>query len=119
MELFEVEETESLPETYLAVVGVLREGKAEAITSTDILRLTGLKDQRNIYEIIEQLIIQHGYAIGASRTGEHKGYYLISNQKELRESLHSYNEQIQSMLKRHKKLRENYLIHTNLFETGN
>lgn len=117
MKTMEIEKN-TLPENYKAVAACLRKGKAEAITSNDIVRLTPVTTKRDVYEIIEQLVIRHGYVIGASRTGEHKGYYIIETQSELAESLHSYNEQIQSMLRRHKKLRENYLASTNQSEMG-
>lgn len=103
-----------LPETYRAVAGVLREGKAEAVTSKDIVMLTGVASKRDVHEIIEQLIVQHGYVIGSSRAGNHRGYYLISNATELQESLTTYNNQIQSMMKRHKKLNQNYIASKNL-----
>lgn len=98
----------SLPYNYKLVESVLREGKQSATTTRDILTLTGLKDQRQIHEIIEQLIMKYGYVIGASRKGKYRGYYLVSNQDELKDTLHSYNEQIQTMLKRHKQLLLNY-----------
>lgn len=103
------EQKKYLPAMYAAVAGVLREGKAEAVTSKDIVMLTGASSKRDVMEIIEQLVVKHGYVIGSSRRGEHRGYYLISNASELQETLHTYNEQIQSMMKRHKKLNENYI----------
>ena len=109
MRVMEVEQIKNLPATYKALAGVLREGKAEAITSSDILRLTGLKDKRQVSEIIEQLVVRHGHVIGSNRTGDHKGYYYISDKTELLETLETYNNQIQSMLKRHIKLQENYI----------
>lgn len=109
MKILEIEQYVDLPDTHKTVLAVLRKGMAQAITTADIQRLTGFKDRRIIYEIIEQLVVKYGCVIGASRTGEFKGYYLISSQKELQDSLYSYNVQIQSMLKRHQKLRENYI----------
>lgn len=116
MKAVESRQKKYLPSTYEAVAGVLREGKAEAITSTDIVMLTSAGSKRDVHEIIEQLIVQHGYVIGSSRSGKHRGYYLISNASELQESLHTYNNQIQSMMKRHKKLRENFLASKNISE---
>lgn len=98
----------SLPESYALVAGVLREGRDNAITTRDIMRFTGIKDKRAIHEIIEQLVVRYGYCIGSSRNGYKKGYYLISNKDELKDTLRTYNAQIQSMLKRYRKLHENF-----------
>ncbi|HSH51420.1 MAG TPA: hypothetical protein VK982_06820, partial [Bacteroidales bacterium] len=86
----------NLPSKYRAVASVLREGKERAILSQDIMKLADLKDKRQVHEIIEQLILKHGFVIGASRRGEHRGYYLISNYEEFKETADTYNEQIQS-----------------------
>lgn len=104
----EKKQKKALPRNYALVASVLREGKENSITATDIMRFTGIKDKRSIHEIIEQLILKYGFVIGSSRKGEYKGYYLISNKEELKETLYTYNAQIQSMIKRHQKLRENY-----------
>lgn len=98
----------ALPRNYALVASVLREGKENSITTTDIMRFTGIKDKRSIHEIIEQLILKYGFVIGSSRKGKYKGYYLISNKEELKETLYTYNAQIQSMINRHQKLQENY-----------
>lgn len=99
---------EALPYSYQQVVSVLGHGKHKAITNQQIGRLTGIKDKRSIYQIVEDLIIDYGYAIGASRNGQHKGYYLIQSKQELNESLFSFNNQIKSMEKRYASLRINY-----------
>lgn len=100
--------TKSLPEKYKAVVGVLREGRENATTTSTIMMLTGIKGKRDVYEIIEQLILKHGYVIGASRTGEHRGYFLITNHKEYTDTMNTRSAHIKSMIKRHKKMGENY-----------
>lgn len=98
-----------LPYNYAIVASVLREGKDNAITTKDIMNFTGIKDKRSIHEIIERLVVKYGYCIGSSRSGFKKGYYLISNKDELKDTLRTYNAQIQSMLKRHKALQENFV----------
>lgn len=97
-----------LPYNYAIVASVLREGKDNAITTKDIMNFTGINDKRSIHEIIEQLIVKYGYCIGSSRSGFTKGYYLISSKDELKDTLLTYNAQIQSMLKRYRKLHENF-----------
>lgn len=98
----------SLPHKYRLVADVLGEGKQSAKTTKNIMQATGLKSKRDVMEIIERLIIKYGYIIGSSRQGEHKGYYLIQNKSELKETLFTFNNQIQSMLKRYKALQANY-----------
>jgi hypothetical protein len=98
-----------IPPGYQRLVDVLLEGKENAKTTTEIIKAMGIKDndKRNVMHIVEQLVTKYGYLIGSSRRG-HKGYYIISNDDEYRETLHTYNSQIQSMLNRHRKLQNGY-----------
>lgn len=100
-----------LPHGYALVASVLKEGKENSLTSKEIIKILGWKDndQRNVFHIVEQLIKKHGYVIGSSRKGDNKGYYLISNDDEYIETMRTYNAQIQSMLNRYRKLQENYI----------
>lgn len=72
------------------------------------MSITGIKDMRQVREIIEQLINKYGYCIGSSRKGKAKGYYIISDKDELEATLRTYNAQIMSMLKRHRNLQQNW-----------
>lgn len=99
---------EELPHNYQQVVSVLGYGKYKAITNQRIRQITGIQDSRSIYQIIEDLINNYGYVIGASRQGKFKGYYLIENEQELKESLFSFNNQIASMQKRLASLQLNF-----------
>lgn len=97
-----------LPHNYQQVISVLGIGKHKAITNERIRRITGIQDSRSIYQIIEDLINSYGYVIGASRHGEFKGYYLIENKQELKETLFSFTNQITSMTKRKASLQLNF-----------
>lgn len=99
----------SLPGNYKAVASVIREGKQSATTTTDIMKLTGVKSKRDVHQIVEDLINKYGFIIGSSRNGKYRGYFYIANEDELKETLFTYNRQIQSMLNRHRKLKDNYL----------
>lgn len=99
---------ESLPFRYKTLASLLRGGSQNAITSTDIMKLSGIDSKRDVMEIIEQLIMKYGYCIGTSRRGPNKGYYLITDPDELSKTLRTYNAQIQSMMDRYKKLQQNY-----------
>jgi hypothetical protein len=100
-----------LPPGYTLLASVLREGKQNSLTTTEIIKALGWNsnDKRNVMHIVEQLITKHGFIIGSSRRGKHKGYYLIATEEEYRETMQTYSAQINSMLKRHKKLQENYI----------
>ena len=100
---------ETLPHSHRLVASTLREGKQNATLKSDIMSITGIKDSRQMYQIIEDLIIDHGYCIAGSKSGEHKGYYLITNKKELQETLRTINATAQSLLNRHKQLQKNYI----------
>lgn len=97
-----------LPFLYNTLASVLREGKTNAITTKHIQSITGIKDKRQVHEMIEQLVNKYGYCIGASRRGKNKGYYLIETKSELEDTLNTYNAQITSMLKRHRNLQQNW-----------
>lgn len=98
----------SLPPKYKAVVSALREGKENATLLSDIMMIADIQDRRQAYQIIEDLIIKYGYCIAGNKKGEFKGYYLITNKSELKETLGSLNTTIQSLMKRHKMLLLNY-----------
>ena len=97
-----------LPSNHKTVAGILREGKTNATLMSDIMSIAGINDRRQMYQIIEELIVKYGYCIAGSKKGEYKGYYIISNKGELIETLNSLNSTIQSMMTRHKKLQENF-----------
>lgn len=95
------------PPKYKAVASVLREGKENAITSDSIMKVCEIDSKREVMEIVERLIVDHGYCIGTGRN-KNKGYYLISDQKELETTLRTYSKQIQSMMNRRQRLAENF-----------
>lgn len=99
-----------LPLAHELVAGVLREGKDNSLTSKEIIKLLGWNgnERRSLFHIIQELINEYDYIIGTSRSGVHRGYYLITNSDELVDTLRPYNAQIMAMLKRYKKLNENY-----------
>lgn len=99
----------SLPPNHKAVASILREGKENATLMSDIMSITGIKDSRQMYQIIEDLIIKYGYCIAGNKSGKFKGYYLIINKTELQETLRTMNATIQSMLNRHKQLEKNFI----------
>lgn len=101
----------NIPPAYLTLASVLCEGKENSKTSKEIIKALGWNsnDSRNVFHIVQELITKYGYLIGSSRKGEHRGYYIISNDDEFTETMKTYNAQIQSMLNRHRKLQESYL----------
>lgn len=101
-------EKKYLPLKHKAVASVLRQGKEKATLMSDIMSLTDIKEERQMYQIIEDLIVKYGYCIAGNKSGAFKGYYIISNESELGETLHTMEKTIKTMAKRHEKLRENY-----------
>jgi len=70
------------PSTDEAVVlSLLRYGREAAVSSTEIMRRTGLSE-RKIQQVIRDLRMKHGYPIGAA-VEEPFGYYIANKQEEL------------------------------------
>lgn len=70
------------PSTDEAVVlSLLRHGREAAVSSTEIMRRTGLSE-RKIQQVIRDLRMKHGYPIGAA-VEEPFGYYIANKQEEL------------------------------------
>ena len=86
----------------------IRVGKSNATLLSDIMSIADIKDRRTAYQIIEELIVKHGYPIVASRKGEHKGYYIPANQKELEEAKRTFKNAIDSMNNRYVCIVNNY-----------
>lgn len=106
-----VKRKKDLPLNYALVASVLREGKENSLTSTQIIQRLGWSDnsRRNVFHIINRLIEEHGYLIGSSRKGEHKGFFLISNHDEFMETVRTGTKQAHSELRKINKLKENYI----------
>ena|SRR5699024_2669173 len=97
-----------LPYRYQMLADILPVGKQNAITLDTIMKLCDIKEKRNAYEIVERLIIEHGYVILASRKGEFKGYFIPENEAEFKENVKPFIQSIQSMNRRHNALLENF-----------
>lgn len=70
------------PSTDEAVVlSLLRHGREAAVSSTEIMRRTGLSE-RKIQQVIRSLRMRHGYPIGAAVESP-MGYYIAVKQEEL------------------------------------
>lgn len=102
-----------LPTRYEVVADSIRVGKENAILLDDIMIIANIRDKRNAYIIIEQLIVKHGYPIVASRKGEFKGYYIPSNKDEFTEAKKTFKNSINSMNKRYLSLIENFKEYNN------
>jgi len=70
----------SLSPEECAVLSCLGHGRGAAVSSTEIVKKTGLTVRR-IQQVVRRLRLEHGYSIG-SATQEPMGYYLTSEQDE-------------------------------------
>jgi len=61
-----------------AVLALLGHGRGAAVSSTEIVKRTGLTVRR-IQQVVRRLRLEHGYSIG-SATQDPMGYYLTSEQ---------------------------------------
>ena len=69
------------PSDEAAVLALLREGRRAAVSSTEIVKRTGLSE-RKVQQVIRSLRMKHGYPIGAA-VEEPFGYYIADKQEEL------------------------------------
>lgn len=97
-----------LPEKYKVLADSIRVGKENAILLDDLMIIAGIEDKRSAYQIIEDLIVKHGYVIAGSKQGQHKGYYVPQNEAEFNEVIHTFKTTINSMQKRHDSLHRNF-----------
>jgi len=99
----------NLPERYLQLLAQLKPGKENSVTVDKIISNTNNAfNRRDIFAIKHDLIMNHGYLIGSSREGEHKGLYLITNEQELVDTLRPIQNEAQTMMNLSKKIIENY-----------
>lgn len=99
---------ENLPEKHKVVADSIRVGKENATLLSDIMIIADIDDRRQAHTIIEQLINNYGYVIGANRTGKFKGYYKPANDREFLEIASTFKKTVNSMNKRYNNLLINY-----------
>lgn len=97
---------EQLPKKYKDLVSVLRTGSENALSSAEIMQITGISG-RDTGAITADLIANHGYLIGASRKLPF-GYYIIETEDDLQSTLRSLNNELQGILNRHQALNRNF-----------
>jgi len=71
----------SLSPDEVAVLALLGHGRGAAVSSTEIVKRTGLSE-RKVQQVIRSLRMKHGYPIGAA-VEEPFGYYIADKQEEL------------------------------------
>lgn len=96
-----------LPTKYQVIADTIPVGSNRAIKLDDIMIIADIKNKRDAYLIIENLITKYGYPIAGSKTGR-KGYFYPSNQRELEQATHTLKNSYESLKKRHDALKSNY-----------
>ncbi|MEB3642976.1 hypothetical protein [Streptococcus salivarius] len=88
-----------LQEAEMAVLAILKKGRANAMTGKEIATITGYKS-RLIYSAISNLVIRYGVPIVGARVGIRNGYYIAETREELLEGLISLKNQVKNEQKR-------------------
>lgn len=88
-----------LHEAEMAVLAILKKGRANATTGKELATITGYKS-RLIYSAISNLVIRYGVPIIGARVGTHNGYYIAETREELLEGLISLKNQVKNEQKR-------------------
>lgn len=88
-----------LQEAEMAVLAILKKGRANATTGKEITTITGYKS-RLIYSAISNLVVRYGVPIIGARVGTCNGYYIAETREELLEGLISLKNQVKNEQKR-------------------
>ncbi|WP_232088857.1 hypothetical protein [Streptococcus thermophilus] len=86
-------------EVEMAVLALLKKGRANARTGGEIATITGYNTHL-ISSAISNLIIHYGVPIIGARVGTHNGYYIAEIREELLEGLVSLKNQVKNEQKR-------------------
>ena len=88
-----------LQEAEMAVLAILKKGRANATTGGEIATITGY-NSRLISSAISNLVIRYGVTIIGARVGIRNGYYIAETREELLEGLKSLKNQVKHEQKR-------------------
>ena len=88
-----------LQEAEMAVLAILKKGRANAMTGKEIATITGYKS-RLISSAISNLVIRYGVPIIGARVGIRNGCYIAETREELLEGLISLKNQVKNEQKR-------------------
>ena len=88
-----------LQEAEMAVLAILKKGRANATTGGELATITGY-NSRLISSAISNLVIRYGVPIIGARVGIRNGYYIAETREELLEGLVSLKNQVKNEQKR-------------------
>mgnify|MGYP002743484602 FL=1 len=88
-----------LHEAEMAVLAILKKGRANATTGGEIATITGY-NSRLTSSAISSLVIRYGVPIIGVRVGIRSGYYIAETREELLEGLRSLENQVKNEQKR-------------------
>ncbi len=88
-----------LQEAEMAVLAILKKGRANATTGGEITTITGYNSCL-ISSSISNLVIHYGVPIIGARVGSRNGYYIAETKEELLEGLVSLKNQVKNEQKR-------------------
>ena len=95
-----------LPKDYQRLLNVLRDGIENAQSAKELEQILGFSG-RQIGSMTADLVNNHGYVIGASRSNPH-GYYIIQEEDDLKATLLSLNNEANGIIQRHRALNRNF-----------
>lgn len=85
------------------VLAMIPRETGKEVLSKDIAYSTGL-EKRDVMAVINTLIMDHNIPIGAGRSKHNKGYFIITNEAQLRMAIQPLNNSIIVMQQRVRKL---------------
>lgn len=86
------------------IYNLLPRGMAHSITAKELSSLTGI-EQREVYAILNELLMKYEVPIGAMREGN-RGYFIITNEDERKQALAPLQSHTANMELHIKKLKQ-------------
>ncbi|MFW3504829.1 hypothetical protein ACN68I_03260 [Aerococcus viridans] len=99
-----MKQLKELPQRHRQILAYIPNGSQTMVTRVELVKLSGLND-RDVYQILNDLTMKYDIPIGSSRDRKHFGYYIPMNEQEKIQGIRSLEEQGYTMLKRAEKVR--------------
>jgi len=102
-----MENRKELPIKWEELASAIPNGNENAITLDKLMDRVGISNRRTTQEILEQLILKHGYVILANKQHP-RGYYMPLNDSEFNNGINPIKETARSFNDRVNALYHNY-----------
>jgi hypothetical protein len=105
-----MEQKRVLNERQERILSVIPAGRRQALTAAQIMDKLAIPphERRRLYQEIEELIYQHGLAIGSSSDDSTRGLFLIQDYEDLRLAQKTLESRLKRLKERSETIRRNF-----------